>query len=74
VAVTVTHCGVCHSDLDAIHGYRGPAPLVPGHEFVGIVRDVGAAVTRFAPGDRVAVGNIVDSCGVCDLCQAGQEN
>jgi len=74
VAVAVTHCGVCHSDLDAIHGYRGPSPLVPGHEFVGIVREVGAGVTRFVPGDRVAVGNIVDSCGACDMCLAGQEN
>ncbi|MFD0487641.1 alcohol dehydrogenase catalytic domain-containing protein [Saccharopolyspora spinosporotrichia] len=34
----------------------------------------GAAVTRFAAGDRVAVGNIVDSCGVCEACSAGQEN
>jgi len=74
LAVTVTHCGVCHSDLDAIRGYQGPSPLVPGHEFVGIVREIGAGVTHFVPGDRVAVGNIVDSCGVCDMCIAGQEN
>lgn len=74
VAVTITHCGVCHSDLDAIRGHRGPTPLVPGHEFVGIVTAVGTSVSQLAPGDRVAVGNIVDSCGACDMCLAGQEN
>ncbi|CAM01935.1 putative zinc-type alcohol dehydrogenase-like protein [Saccharopolyspora erythraea NRRL 2338] len=75
VAVRILYCGVCHSDLDAIdHGDRRVFPLVPGHEFVGEVVATGAAVTRFAAGDRVAVGNIVDSCGVCEACSAGQEN
>jgi uncharacterized zinc-type alcohol dehydrogenase-like protein len=47
---------------------------VPGHEFTGTVTAAGAAVTGFAPGDQVAVGTIVDSCGACAMCQAGQEN
>ncbi|MFI5932191.1 NAD(P)-dependent alcohol dehydrogenase [Actinoplanes sp. NPDC051494] len=72
IAVTVTHCGLCHSDIHAVDGASGL--LVPGHEFVGTVAEVGAAVTRFAVGDSVAVGNIVDSCGVCDYCKAGQQN
>jgi alcohol dehydrogenase (NADP+) len=75
VAVRVTHCGVCHTDL---HGLRStdPAafPVVPGHEFVGEVTAVGDDVTGFAVGDPVAVGNIVDSCGSCAMCVAGQEN
>src|SRR3954453_8925466 len=74
VAVRVDYCGVCHSDLHAVHTHAGAAPLVPGHEFTGVVTDIGDDVTRFAVGDPVAVGNIVDSCGVCAMCRAGQEN
>jgi uncharacterized zinc-type alcohol dehydrogenase-like protein len=75
VAVTVTYCGLCHSDVHAVDAASDEGtPFVPGHEFVGIVAEVGPAVTRFAVGDAVAVGNIVDSCGVCEYCRAGQEN
>src|SRR5690625_4111687 len=49
-------------------------PLVPGHEFVGVVSAVGAAVTKFRVGDAVAIGNIVDSCGECKWCLRGQES
>ena len=76
VAVRVDYCGVCHTDLQAIEDYdqHATAPLVPGHEFTGVVIETGPEVTVFSAGDRVAVGNIVDSCGVCDMCAAGQEN
>ncbi|GLY95073.1 NAD(P)-dependent alcohol dehydrogenase [Actinoplanes sp. NBRC 103695] len=76
LAVRVDYCGVCHSDLHAIHGLVGKPTdgLVPGHEFTGTVTAVGSAVTGFAPGDPVAVGTIVDSCGECAMCRAGQEN
>src|SRR5699024_6834094 len=50
------------------------SPLVPGHEFVGVVSAVGAAVTKFRVGDAVAIGNIVDSCGECKWCLRGQES
>lgn len=73
VAVAVTFCGVCHSDLHEIRR-PGNKPLVAGHEFVGMVSAVGPDVTRFQVGDSVAVGNIVDSCGACSMCLAGQEN
>jgi uncharacterized zinc-type alcohol dehydrogenase-like protein len=73
VAIKVTFCGVCHSDLHEIHR-PGNKPLVPGHEFVGTVTATGEDVTRFQTGDSVAVGNIVDSCGTCSMCAAGQEN
>ncbi|MEU6609881.1 NAD(P)-dependent alcohol dehydrogenase [Streptomyces shenzhenensis] len=76
LAVRVDYCGVCHSDLHALRGHDGEEsrPLVPGHEFTGVVTETGPAVTRFAVGDPVAVGNIVDSCGECPMCRAGQEN
>lgn len=75
VAVRVSHCGVCHSDLHALRsGDAGDFPLVLGHEFVGTVVAVGEQVSDFAVGDAVTVGNIVDSCGSCAMCAAGQEN
>jgi len=76
IAVRVDYCGVCHSDLHAIGGLmnKPTEDLVPGHEFTGTVTAVGPAVTGFAPGERVAVGTLVDSCGVCAMCRAGQEN
>ncbi|QHF23108.1 alcohol dehydrogenase catalytic domain-containing protein [Rathayibacter sp. VKM Ac-2804] len=76
VSVRVDYCGVCHSDLHALraHSADSAGPLVPGHEFVGTVLAVGSTVTAFSVGDPVAVGNIVDSCGTCDMCAAEQEN
>jgi uncharacterized zinc-type alcohol dehydrogenase-like protein len=67
VAVRITYCGVCHTDLHAIQGGRA-FPVVPGHEMVGEVTEAGAQVTRFAVGDSVAIGNIVDSCRHCAPC------
>lgn len=76
IAVRIDYCGVCHSDLHALreHGAESAAPLVPGHEFTGVVTEVGREAERFAVGDAVAVGNIVDACLACDMCEAGQEN
>lgn len=73
LAVRIDYCGVCHTDLHALRADTG-YPLVPGHEFTGVVVETGPAVTRSSPGDLVAVGNIVDSCGRCAMCRAGQEN
>ncbi|MFG2324568.1 NAD(P)-dependent alcohol dehydrogenase [Streptomyces sp. NPDC048568] len=76
IAVRVDYCGVCHTDLHALQAHESDANgvLVPGHEFTGVVTEVGSAVSGFSPCDPVAVGNIVDSCGMCRMCQAGQEN
>ncbi|MEU6312357.1 NAD(P)-dependent alcohol dehydrogenase [Streptomyces sp. NPDC047014] len=76
IALRVDFCGVCHTDLHALsdHEQHTEAPLVPGHEFTGVVTGTGRGVTAFSVGDPVAVGNIVDSCGVCAMCEAGQEN
>ena len=75
IAFDITYAGICHSD---IHTARGEwdsviVPLVPGHEIVGVVTEVGPAVTKFAIGDRVGVGVFIDSCGTCENCQAGEQ-
>lgn len=76
LAVRIDYCGVCHTDLHALRDHAGEPghPLVPGHEFTGVVTETGPAVSHFRVGDRVAIGNIVDSCGDCSMCGAGQEN
>ncbi len=70
VAIDILHCGVCHSDLHNARNDWGNAvyPMVPGHEIIGRVAEVGAAVTRFKPGDAVGVGCMVDSCRACAAC------
>ncbi|MFB7658186.1 MULTISPECIES: NAD(P)-dependent alcohol dehydrogenase [unclassified Streptomyces] len=74
IAVRIDYCGVCHSDLHRIHGMLGEKDLVPGHEATGVVVATGQEVTGFAVGERVAIGTIIDSCGECTMCLAGQEN
>lgn len=75
VRIDVAYAGICHSDIHVVREEWHPAllPLVPGHEITGVVREVGSGVTRFAPGDRVGVGCMVDSCGTCEFCRAGHE-
>ena len=70
VAIDILHCGVCHSDLHTARNEWANTvyPVVPGHEIVGRVRQVGSAVTRFAAGDTVGVGCLVDSCRTCASC------
>ncbi|MFJ2740632.1 NAD(P)-dependent alcohol dehydrogenase [Streptomyces sp. NPDC087440] len=71
VLVRYTAVGLCHTDLEAAAGHLPtPHPVVLGHEGAGTVEAVGAAVTGFAPGDRVVLS--LDSCGVCRNCLAGQ--
>ncbi|MBO9695253.1 MAG: NAD(P)-dependent alcohol dehydrogenase [Sphingopyxis sp.] len=75
VAIAIAYCGVCHSDLHIAHNDWGNAvfPCVPGHEIVGHVTAIGADVTAFRVGDRVAVGALVDSCQQCDACAEHEE-
>jgi len=75
VEIAIEFCGLCHSDVHATRGeWRVPPyPLVPGHEIVGRVTRVGTGVQDFAPGDRVGVGCMVDSCRECDSCLDGLE-
>jgi propanol-preferring alcohol dehydrogenase len=76
VLLRVHACGVCRTDLHIVDGELAePAlPLVPGHEIVGVVVERGAAVTRFAPGDRVGVPWLGATCGVCPYCARQHEN
>jgi uncharacterized zinc-type alcohol dehydrogenase-like protein len=75
VLIEITHAGICHSDIHTVNGDWGPQPfpVVPGHEIVGVVTEVGAEVTRHQVGDRVGVGCMVNSCGQCANCRRGDE-
>jgi uncharacterized zinc-type alcohol dehydrogenase-like protein len=75
VAIDVLFCGLCHSDIHQVRAEWGKAtfPMVPGHEIVGRVTAIGAAVTRFAVGDLAGVGCLVDSCRVCQFCGEDHE-
>jgi uncharacterized zinc-type alcohol dehydrogenase-like protein len=75
VAMEILYCGVCHSDLHMVRNDWGNSvyPLVPGHEIVGRVVEVGSGVKRYKPGDAVAVGCMVDSCQECEPCRHGEE-
>ncbi len=76
VLIKVTACGVCHSDLHAVDGDWQPLPtlpLIPGHEVVGTVAEVGEDVTHFAKGDRIGVPWMYSACGHCEFCLAGME-
>lgn len=71
VQIDIRYCGVCHSDLHFINDdwHMTQYPVVPGHEIVGIVTAVGANVQGFKPGDRAAIGCMVNSCRHCEPCQ-----
>jgi uncharacterized zinc-type alcohol dehydrogenase-like protein len=75
VKIEIDYCGVCHSDIHTAHNDWGNAhyPIVPGHEIVGRVTEIGHDVTDHNVGDLVAVGCMVDSCRECDPCQADLE-
>ena len=75
VAMEILYCGVCHSDLHTARNDWGWSyyPIVPGHEIVGRVIEIGPDVTRYKLGDYVAVGCMVDSCMECDQCHKGEE-
>jgi propanol-preferring alcohol dehydrogenase len=76
VLLRLRACAVCRTDLHVIDGeLREPkTPLIPGHEIVGSVAAVGAAVTRFKVGDRLGVPWLGWTCGECSFCREGQEN
>jgi alcohol dehydrogenase, propanol-preferring len=76
VLLRVHACAVCRTDLHVVDGELPDPklPLIPGHEIVGTVVETGAAVDRFAPGDRVGVPWLGWTCGVCAYCRGGQEN
>lgn len=76
IAIAVRACAVCRTDLQLVEGDLAPKrlPIVPGHQVVGVVTELGSRVTRWSVGDRVAVGWLGSACGRCRHCIAGQEN
>lgn len=76
VEIAVTHCGMCHTDLHLVKDDFGIAafPLVPGHEAVGAVAQVGAAVTQLRVGQRVGVGWLAGADFTCRACTVGLDN
>ncbi|WP_370336534.1 NAD(P)-dependent alcohol dehydrogenase [Parvularcula marina] len=75
IRIEIEFCGVCHSDLHMVNNDWGFSqyPLVPGHEIVGTIAEVGSEVSGFSVGDKAAVGCLVDSCRHCAQCEAGNE-
>ncbi|MBH2004444.1 MAG: NAD(P)-dependent alcohol dehydrogenase [Sphingobacteriia bacterium] len=75
ILIDILYCGVCHSDIHTVRSEWGEAlyPVVPGHEIVGKVVQVGSKVSKFKVGDLAGVGVFVDSCRHCDSCKKGQE-
>ncbi|XP_020247504.1 probable cinnamyl alcohol dehydrogenase 1 isoform X2 [Asparagus officinalis] len=75
VSLRITHCGVCFADYSWTRNKLGDSnyPLVPGHEIVGIVTEVGSNIKRFKIGDHVGVGTYVNSCRDCQYCNEKQE-
>jgi uncharacterized zinc-type alcohol dehydrogenase-like protein len=76
VRATISHCGLCYSDIHAIDDYYGITtfPFVPGHEIVGHVSEVGSAVSGLKKGDRIGIGWQGRSCMQCEWCLKGEEH
>lgn len=78
VAIDILYCGICHSDVHSARNEwtsfsEAVYPMVPGHEIVGVVREVGEHVKKFKKGDKVGVGCLVGSCRHCGECEEGLE-
>jgi alcohol/geraniol dehydrogenase (NADP+) len=76
IEIDVIACGVCHSDLSMVNSEWGDVayPLVPGHEVVGTIAQLGANVQHLKLGDRVGLGWFSGSCMVCNQCMSGHHN
>src|SRR5215472_11743788 len=76
VLIRVRACAVCRTDLHVVDGdLPDPKlPVVPGHEIVGIVQEVGGKIASLAVGDRVGIPWLGHTCGHCRYCASGAEN
>ena len=74
--VRVSVCGVCRTDLDIVEGRLAAPryPVIPGHQVIGSVAEVGIGVTEFREGDRVGIAWINSADGICRWCRGGAEN
>jgi len=78
ILIDIVYAGICHSDIHQARAEWEPMvpsiyPMVPGHEIVGRVSQVGSNVTKFAVGDIAGIGCFVDSCRECPACTGGIE-
>lgn len=75
ILIDIEYSAICHSDIHRVRGDWGTSrfPIVAGHEMVGKVIKVGKDVTRFKVGDHAGVGALLNSCGECEYCKAGEE-
>ena len=75
VALDIEYAGICHSDIHQAREEWGSAifPMVPGHEIVGKVTQIGSQVSKFKVGETIGVGVFIDSCRSCASCNAGLE-
>jgi len=71
VLIEIQYCGICHSDIHQARNewQNSIYPMVPGHEIVGRIKQVGAEVSKFKEGDAAGVGCFVDSCRTCENCK-----
>ena len=71
VVIEILYCGVCHSDIHQARDEWGGGlfPMVPGHEIIGKVIQIGEKVSKFKLGENVGVGCLVDSCRTCSSCE-----
>jgi len=76
VLVKIHACGVCRTDLHVVEGELPDMtlPLIPGHQAVGTVMQVGSEVSDLKEGDRVGIAWLQDTCGQCEFCTSGREN
>ncbi|WP_010516721.1 NAD(P)-dependent alcohol dehydrogenase [Croceivirga radicis] len=75
VKIDILYCGICHSDIHQVRNdwKNSKYPVVPGHEIIGRVVELGSEVTKYKQGDLVGVGCMVDSCKNCDSCHQDLE-
>ena len=76
ILVKIKVCGICHTDLHTVEGEMelSRTPLIPGHQVVGVVEEIGSQVTRFKKGERVGMAWLYHTCGKCKYCLEGKEN
>lgn len=76
ILLRVNVCGVCRTDLHVAEGELPPkhSRIVPGHEIVGVVEEVGQGCKSFKPGDRAGIAWLRETCGACAYCIRGREN
>ena len=76
IRVKVKICGICRTDLHVVEGDlpTNIRPIIPGHQTVGVVDQIGESVTILKKGDRIGISWLQYTCGSCEFCQSGREN